>query len=70
MILFLSDGDPAVGEKNVDQIVKNIQTKNTEKVPILSLGFGSDVDFSLLQKISAMTDSLSKMIYDGSVDQP
>ena len=66
MILFLSDGDPTVGETNVKQIVTNIHSKNTEKVPILSLGFGSEVDFSLLQRISSMTDSLSKMIYDGA----
>merc|ERR1719295_1299779 len=66
MIVFLTDGDPTNGETNVDRIVKNIHDKNTEKVPILSLGFGTDADFKLLKRISAMTDSLSKMIYDGS----
>ena len=66
MIVFLTDGDPTSGETNVDKIVRNIHDKNTEKVPILSLGFGTDADFKLLQRISAMTDSLSKMIYDGS----
>ena len=66
MIVFLTDGDPTVGERNVDEIIKNVYLRNTEKVSILSLGFGSEANFKLLQRISGLTDSLSKMIYDGS----
>jgi len=66
MIVFLTDGDPTDGERNKEQIIRNVIAKNTERVPILTLGFGTQTNFKLLMQISALTDSLSKMIYDGS----
>ena len=63
MIAFLTDGR---GSTPADQLLKNIQEKNTQKIPILTLGFGSDADKDLLQKISAQTNSMSRMISDGA----
>ena len=65
-IVFLTDGDPTAGETNVENIVKNLKERNTEKIPILTIGFGTQTNFRLLQRISGLTDSLAKMIYDGS----
>ena len=65
-IVFLTDGDPSAGETNVDKIVENLFERNTEKIPILTIGFGTQTNFRLLQRISGLTDSLAKMIYDGS----
>ena len=63
MIAFLTDGLSAIP---AEQLLKNIREKNIEKVPILTLGFGADVDKDLLQKISAQTNSMSRMISDGA----
>merc|ERR1711988_41193 len=65
-IVFLTDGDPTAGETNVENIVNNLIKRNTEKIPILTIGFGTQTNFRLLQRISGLTDSLAKMIYDGS----
>ena len=64
-IVFLTDGDPTAGETNVDKILENVKERNTEKIPILTIGFGTQTNFRLLQRISGLTDSLAKMIYDG-----
>ena len=65
-IVFLTDGEPNAGETNKDKIVENVIKGNKEKIPILTIGFGTQTNFRLLQRISGLTDSLAKMIYDGS----
>jgi len=65
MVVFLTDGDATVGEQDTGTILKNVHDRNTKKIPILTLGFGSESDYTLLQRISAQTDSLSRMIFDG-----
>merc|ERR1711874_169879 len=65
MVVFLTDGDATVGEQDTRTILKNVHDRNTKKIPILTLGFGSESDYTLLQRISAQTDSLSRMIFDG-----
>ena len=51
-IVFLTDGDPTAGETNVDKILENVNKRNTEKIPILTIGFGTQTNFRLLQRIS------------------
>ena len=65
MVVFLTDGTATKGERNPEEIVKNVQTRNSQQIPILTLAFGLDADLTLLQGISAQTDSLSRMIFDG-----
>ena len=65
MIVFLTDGIPEYGEQNHKKIVSNIESRNTEGIPILTLGFGKHASFSLLRAISALTDSLSRRIFEG-----
>ena len=65
MVVFLSCGDATAGEVNTGEILKNVHARNTEKIPVLTLGFGLDSDYFLLQRISAQTDSMSRMIFDG-----
>ena len=67
MILFLTDGNPTVGEQDHVIIVSNIEENNAEtKIPIYTLGFGQDADFNLMQKIAGVTDARAKRIYEGS----
>lgn len=64
MVVFLTDGEATEGEIDRDTIIRNVQKENVEKIPILTLGFGSGSDFELLKGISAMTDSLSRLIFN------
>merc|ERR1719362_708326 len=67
MILFLADGDPTAGEENNEIIVSNIEANNGEtQIPIYTLAFGQDADFTLMKNIAGTTDARAKRIYEGS----
>merc|ERR1719347_114259 len=67
MIIFLTDGLPSSGETNNEAIKKNIKVANNElDIPIFSIGFGRDLDFTLIKEISEQANSFSKRIYEGS----
>ena len=63
MMILVSDGQPTHG--GAPEVLRTVQTKNTDKVPILTLGIGENTAWQLLQLISETTDSLSRIIYDG-----
>ena len=64
MIVFLTDGQPTAGETNPKKIQKNIEEEAEKTLSIHSLGFGYDLDYDLLKKISWMTDGYVQRIYE------
>eukprot|EP00091_Calanus_sinicus_P013923 TRINITY_DN3099_c0_g1_i1.p1 TRINITY_DN3099_c0_g1~~TRINITY_DN3099_c0_g1_i1.p1 ORF type:complete len:474 (-),score=125.88 TRINITY_DN3099_c0_g1_i1:145-1518(-) len=66
MMIFLTDGQPTSGERNGNNIRRNVKDQNTNKIPIFGLAFGRDSDFSLMKEISREADSFAKQIYEGS----
>merc|ERR1719347_731903 len=67
MIIFLTDGLPSSGETNNEAIKRNIKEANRDlDFPIFSIGFGRDLDFTLIKEISEQANSFSKRIYEGS----
>ena len=67
MVVFLSDGEATNGETRRSAIKNNVATTNSElKLPIFSVAFGLDADFSLLKDISAGADSFAKRVYEDS----
>ncbi|MBK8270851.1 MAG: VWA domain-containing protein [Planctomycetes bacterium] len=53
LVVFITDGEPTVGETNPDAIVKNITTANSAKTcRIFSLGVGIQVNTKLLDRLS------------------
>merc|ERR1719228_1186442 len=67
MIIFLTDGLPSSGETNNEAIKRNIKEANKDlDIPIFSIGFGRDLDFTLIKEISEQANSFSKRIYEGS----
>jgi len=66
MLIFLTDGQPTVGVRNREDIRKNVRDRNTNKIPIFGLAFGSDSDFTLMKDVSLDADSFAKRIYEGS----
>lgn len=52
MILFLTDGDPTVGETNFNQILKNVRAANGQGVRTFVFGVGFDVNIPFLEKLA------------------
>ncbi|KAM4022277.1 inter-alpha-trypsin inhibitor heavy chain H3-like [Anomaloglossus baeobatrachus] len=62
-IIFLSDGDPTLGERNIDTIMMNVKQATEGVVTLYSLGFGEDVDYNFLEKMSLENGGLARRIY-------
>jgi Ca-activated chloride channel family protein len=52
MIVFLTDGEPTVGETSIKGILKNLKDTNRKKVRFFSFGVGYEVNTHLLDNIS------------------
>ena len=50
----------ASGEMDEEKILENVDHRNREKIPILTLGLGREASFKLIQRISDLTDSLGQ----------
>ncbi|XP_072276519.1 inter-alpha-trypsin inhibitor heavy chain H3-like isoform X2 [Pyxicephalus adspersus] len=66
IIIFLSDGDPTSGVTNLDTIMKNVRSSMEGAATLYSLGFGSDVDYCFLEKMSLENGGLARRIYEDS----
>ncbi|MGE0432411.1 MAG: VIT domain-containing protein [Planctomycetota bacterium] len=55
MIVFMTDGLPTVGERNIANILKNAGTANTRNVRLFNFGVGNDVNTHLLDKLAEST---------------
>jgi len=61
VIIFLTDGQPTVGETNEDRLVESIATRSTA-VRIFSFGIGTDVNTHLLDRIAEKTNAFSQYV--------
>ncbi len=52
MIIFLTDGNPTIGEQNVETILKNVAGANKTKCRLFVFGVGYDVNTKLLDLIA------------------
>ncbi|KAG6453307.1 hypothetical protein O3G_MSEX008075 [Manduca sexta] len=68
MIIFLTDGDPTVGETNTNTIINHITEKNygVNKAAIFALAFGEDADRKFLRKLSLRNNGFMRHIYEAS----
>ncbi|XP_075142313.1 inter-alpha-trypsin inhibitor heavy chain H3-like [Leptodactylus fuscus] len=62
-IIFLSDGDPTFGETNIDTIMRNVKRAAEGVATLYSLGFGADLDYSFLEKMSLENGGVARRIY-------
>ncbi len=66
MVVFLTDGQPTAGETDPKTIQMNVRDEAEQpRVAVHSLGFGYDLDYDLLKKISWMTNGYVQRIYEG-----
>merc|ERR1719222_1196497 len=64
MIIFLTDGQATSGETNDLTIKRNVQSANTDNIPIYGLAFGRGADFSLISEIPEENHGFARRIYE------
>ncbi len=62
IIVFLTDGEPTVGEVNEDKIVANVRVESEGKTRIFCFGIGSDVNTHLLDRIAEDTRAAAQYV--------
>lgn len=53
-VVFMTDGQPTVGEKNGMKIAENVKSRLSEQTRLFSLGVGHDVNSRLLDKLASI----------------
>ncbi|XP_071809876.1 inter-alpha-trypsin inhibitor heavy chain H3-like isoform X2 [Asterias amurensis] len=65
LIIMLTDGQPTSGRiTHADGIVSDIKSRMEGKFSLFCLGFGNNVDFSFLEKLSLQNRGLARKIYE------
>jgi Ca-activated chloride channel family protein len=62
LVVFFTDGQPTVGETNIDKILKNTFAKNTTNTRIFTFGVGDDVNASFLDQLADGTRAVSTYV--------
>ncbi|GCB83364.1 hypothetical protein scyTo_0023462 [Scyliorhinus torazame] len=64
LIIFLTDGEPTSGVTSTNTIVSNVKEAMGGSVSLFCLGFGDDVDFPFLQRLSLDNRGVARRIYE------
>jgi Ca-activated chloride channel family protein len=62
MIVFLTDGEPTVGETDEDTIVAHVKKEGEGRTRVFCFGIGSDVNTHLLDKIAEETRAAAQYV--------
>jgi Ca-activated chloride channel family protein len=62
MIVFLTDGEPTVGETDEDTIVARVRKENEGRTRVFCFGIGEDVNTHLLDKIAEETRAAAQYV--------
>ncbi|XP_047204553.1 inter-alpha-trypsin inhibitor heavy chain H3-like isoform X2 [Girardinichthys multiradiatus] len=66
ILILLTDGDPTTGVTNLEEIQSNVKQAIAGKFPLYCLGFGFDVNFEFLEKMSLQNNGVARRIYQDS----
>ncbi|KAM4587063.1 inter-alpha-trypsin inhibitor heavy chain H3-like isoform 3-T4 [Odontesthes bonariensis] len=66
ILILLTDGDPTSGVTNPAKIQSNVRRAIAGKFPLYCLGFGFDVNFEFLEKMSLQNSGEARRIYEDS----
>ncbi|KAL7986010.1 hypothetical protein Chor_011176, partial [Crotalus horridus] len=66
LVIMLSDGEANVGVSNPRDIQENAKNAAKGKYPIYSLGFGYDVDYAFLERLSTENNGVARRIFTDS----
>uniref|UniRef100_A0A671NGE8 Inter-alpha-trypsin inhibitor heavy chain H3 n=1 Tax=Sinocyclocheilus anshuiensis TaxID=1608454 RepID=A0A671NGE8_9TELE len=65
MIILLTDGRPNSGQ-DLSKIQENVRNAINGSMSLFCLGFGYDVDYSLLDRLAKQNDGLARRVYEAS----
>ncbi|XP_047202332.1 inter-alpha-trypsin inhibitor heavy chain H3-like [Girardinichthys multiradiatus] len=66
ILILLTDGDPTSGVTDLEMIQSNVKQAIADKFPLYCLGFGFDVNFGFLAKMSMQNNGVARRIYEDS----
>uniref|UniRef100_A0A3Q3F4F8 Inter-alpha-trypsin inhibitor heavy chain H3-like n=1 Tax=Labrus bergylta TaxID=56723 RepID=A0A3Q3F4F8_9LABR len=66
ILILLTDGDPTSGVTNLEVIQSNVRKAIAGEFPLYCLGFGFDVNFEFLEKMSLQNNGVARRIYEDS----
>ncbi|XP_041446959.1 inter-alpha-trypsin inhibitor heavy chain H3 isoform X2 [Xenopus laevis] len=66
LIILLTDGEANVGESNPTKIQENARNAIKGKYSLYSLGFGTGVDYTFLEKLALENSGVARRIYEDS----
>jgi Ca-activated chloride channel family protein len=61
-VIFFTDGQPTIGETDVNKIIKNTLDKSTASTRIFTFGVGDDVNATMLDKLAEDTHAVSTYV--------
>jgi Ca-activated chloride channel family protein len=61
-VVFFTDGQPTIGETNIEKITANILAKNTANTRVFTFGVGDDVNATFLDNLADKTRALSTYV--------
>jgi Ca-activated chloride channel family protein len=61
-VVFFTDGQPTIGETDVEKILKNTTARNSANTRIFTLGVGDDVNATMLDQLAERTRALSTYV--------
>ena len=64
-VVFFTDGQPTIGERDPDAIITQIARQNSENTRIFSFGVGDDLNAMLLDQIAEQTRGVSQYVRPG-----
>jgi uncharacterized protein YegL len=62
MLVFITDGNPTVGEQNVEKIIANAKQIKVDGLRLFSFGVGYDVNTTLLDKIAVENSGIAEYV--------
>ena len=62
VIIFLTDGQPTIGETKEDVILANVSKVNDQSVRIFSFGIGTELNTHLLDRLAEATKAFSQYV--------
>lgn len=64
-VVFFTDGQPTIGERDTDKILAEITKKNTANTRIFTFGLGDDLNAVFLDQIAEQSRALSSYVQPG-----
>jgi Ca-activated chloride channel family protein len=61
-VVFFTDGQPTIGETDMDKIIKHTLAKNSANTRIFTFGVGDDVNATMLDQLAEKTRALSTYV--------